>query len=148
MINRPEEGGRGGCLLRSLDTLEAPRQLLLKAAADHSRWGEGTARFLTYREQQAAIQVEQLSGLQIITSLRWERLRPSCPEGVPRTREVSGRGNLSRLGKQVKVPGFRTPDRALRDVRMETGFGEWAQGPKAGVCERRSELIAQQPLNR
>lgn len=57
LINRPEEGGRGCCLLRSLDKLEAPRQLLLKAAADYSRWGEGTARFLTYREQQAAIQV-------------------------------------------------------------------------------------------
>lgn len=55
---------------------------------------------------------------------------------------------MSKLGKQVKVPGFRTPDRALRDVRMDTGFAEWAQGPKVGVCEQRSELIAQQPLSR
>lgn len=55
---------------------------------------------------------------------------------------------MSKLGKQFKVPGFRTPDRALRDVRMDTGFAEWAQGPKVGVCEQRSELIAQQPLSR
>lgn len=30
------------------------------------------------------LKVEQLSGLQTITRLRWERLRPSCPEGVLR----------------------------------------------------------------
>lgn len=72
----------------------------------------------------------------------------SCSPACTRTREVAGRGNVSRLGKQVKVRGFRTPDRALRDVRMDTGFAEWAQGPKVRVCEQRRELIAQQPLSR
>lgn len=72
----------------------------------------------------------------------------SCSLACTRTREVAGLGNLSRLGKQVKVPGFRTPDRALSDVGMDTGFAEWAQGRKVGVCEQRRELIAQQPLGR
>lgn len=57
LIDWPEEGGSDCRLLHSLDTPEAPSQLFLTAAADHSRWGEGTARFLTCREQQAAIQV-------------------------------------------------------------------------------------------
>lgn len=52
----------------------------------------------------------------------------SCLHEEATPGQSQGGGNLSRLGKQAKVPSCRTPDRALRDVQVDTGCGEWARG--------------------